>query len=328
MSGTAVNSLRIWLAPFAVLFVLLFLLRSLDTQGPAIDLSGVASTFGTLVVSIVMQAIPFLVLGVLVSGAISAYLPKDLLARVTPRSRILAVPTAGVAGMVLPGCECASVPVSQSLMRRGLPQAAALAFLLAAPAVNPIVLVATAVAFQGNPVMVWARLIASLLAVVVIGWVWLAVGKEEWMRPQSGHDHDHLTRAQVFRETAVHDLLQAGGFLVIGAVAAAALKSFVPTNVIRTLADNPWLAIVAMAGLAVVLALCSEADAFVVSSLTSISPTAQLAFLVVGPMVDIKLFAMQSGAFGTKFTTRFMPLTLVFCIAAAVVVGRLLFGTF
>ncbi|WP_297746137.1 permease [uncultured Tessaracoccus sp.] len=322
------NFIRIWLAPFIAVLALLALLRTLDANGPMIQLTGAASTFGTLLLAIVVQALPFLVLGVLVSGAIAAWMPKDVLAKVTPRSPWLAVPTAGAAGMVLPGCECASVPVSQSLMRRGLSQAAALAFLLAAPAVNPIVLVATAVAFQGNPMMVWARLAASLLAVVVIGWVWIAVGKQEWMKSQSGHEHEGQSKADIFRETATHDLLQAGGFLVVGAAAAAALKVFVPAGVLATLTENPWLAILIMAALAVALSLCSEADAFVVSSLTTVSPTAQLAFLVVGPMVDIKLFAMQSGAFGTKFATRFMPLTLVVCILSAALVGRLMFGTF
>lgn len=320
--------MRIWLAPFIAVLALLAILRTLDANGPMIKLSGSASTFGTLLLAIVAQAVPFLVLGVVVSGAIAAWMPKDVLAKVTPRSPWLAVPTAGAAGMVLPGCECASVPVSQSLMRRGLSQAAALAFLLAAPAVNPIVLVATAVAFQGNPMMVWARLAASLLAVVVIGWVWIAVGKQDWMRSQSGHEHEGQSKAEIFRETAMHDLLQAGGFLVVGAAAAATLKVFVPAGVLATLTENPWLAILVMAGLAVALSLCSEADAFVVSSLTTVSPTAQLAFLVVGPMVDIKLFAMQSGAFGTKFATRFMPLTLVVCILSAALVGRLMFGTF
>ena len=322
------NFLRIWLAPFVAVLALLVILRTLDANGPLIQLSGSASTFGTLLLAIVVQAVPFLVLGVIVSGAIAAWMPKDVLAKVTPRSPWLAVPTAGAAGMVLPGCECASVPVSQSLMRRGLSQAAALAFLLAAPAVNPIVLVATAVAFQGNQMMVWARLAASLLAVVVIGWVWIAVGKQEWMKSQTGHEHEGQSKADIFRETAVHDLLQAGGFLVVGAAAAAALKVFVPAGVLATLTENPWFAVLVMAALAIALSLCSEADAFVVSSLTTVSPTAQLAFLVVGPMVDIKLFAMQSGAFGTKFATRFMPLTLVVCILSAVLVGRLMFGTF
>lgn len=325
MNATAA---RLWALPLLSIGALVALLFGLARRGPMFVISDQWSTWGTLTLAIIVQALPFLVLGVVVSGLIAAFLPKNVLARLTPRSPFLAVPTACVAGMVLPGCECASVPVAQSLMRRGLPQASALAFLLAAPAVNPIVLVSTAVAFNGNPTMVWARLAASLLAVVVIGWVWVVVGKPGWMRPQEGHDHDGVSRAEVFRSTAMGDLLQAGGFLVVGACVAAWMKVAVPSDWITTLAKQPWLAILALAGLAIALSLCSEADAFVVSSLTQISPTAQLAFLVVGPMVDVKLFAMQSGAFGTRFATRFMPLTLVCCVAAAAVVGRAMFGTF
>ncbi len=320
---------RVWALPFIGVAVVIALLWVTTIRGPLLPLDGSMATWGTLTMGIIVQALPFLVLGVLVSGLIAAFVPKDLLSTITPKSPLLAVPAASVAGMVLPGCECASVPVSQSLMRRGLPQGAALAFLLAAPAVNPVVLVATAVAFaSSNPLMVWARLIASLVAVIAVCWLWAGVGKAEWMKPQEGHDHDHQSRAAIFRETAMHDLQQAGGFLVVGAAVAALMKVAVPAGFLTFLTENLWLGIVVMALLAVLLSLCSEADAFVAASLPGVSPTAQLVFLVVGPMVDVKLFAMQSGAFGAKFATRFMPLTLFVCIWSAVVVGAVMFGTF
>ena len=321
--------IRVWALPFAGVALTVALIYLTVSRGPLLRLQGSAATWGTLTMGIVVQALPFLVLGVLVSGAIAAFVPKDVLSRITPKSPLLAVPAASVAGMVLPGCECASVPVSQSLMRRGLPQAAALAFLLAAPAVNPVVLVATAVAFAGStPMMVWARLIASLVAVIAVCWLWTGVGKTEWMKPQDGHDHTHQSKAAVFRETAMHDLLQAGGFLVIGAAVAAFMKVAVPAGFLALLTENLWLGIAVMALLAVLLSLCSEADAFVAASLPGVSPTAQLVFLVVGPMVDVKLFAMQSGAFGARFAVRFMPLTLLVCVWSAAVVGAVMFGTF
>ena len=321
--------IRVWALPFAGVALTVALIYLTVSRGPLLRLQSSAATWGTLTMGIVVQALPFLVLGVLVSGAIAAFVPKDVLSRITPKSPLLAVPAASVAGMVLPGCECASVPVSQSLMRRGLPQAAALAFLLAAPAVNPVVLVATAVAFAGGtPMMVWARLIASLVAVIAVCWLWTGVGKTEWMKPQDGHDHTHQSKAAVFRETAMHDLLQAGGFLVIGAAVAAFMKVAVPAGFLALLTENLWLGIAVMALLAVLLSLCSEADAFVAASLPGVSPTAQLVFLVVGPMVDVKLFAMQSGAFGARFAVRFMPLTLLVCVWSAAVVGAVMFGTF
>lgn len=315
-----------WLVPGMSLLLLMAALTTIEVSGPLVLVSGSMGAWASITVAISVQALPFLVLGTIVSGLISAFVPPTALARVTPRNPFVAVPTAGVAGMVLPGCECASVPVAQSLMRRGLPPAAALAFLLAAPAVNPVVLVSTAVAFQGNRLMVWARLVASLVTVILVGWIWVTFAKDEWMKPQGSHCDIGTSRAETFRATAIHDLLNAGGYLVVGAMAAALMKTFVPQDWVLKLAENPLLSVVVMAGLAVLLSLCSEADAFVAASLTTISPTAQLAFLVVGPMVDVKLFAMQVGAFGSKFATRFMSLTLVAGIFVSLFLGRAFFG--
>ena len=114
----------------------------------------VLRTWTTVFVAIVVQALPFLVLGVLVSGAITALVSPAVLERVLPRSALLAVPSAALAGTALPGCECASVPVAGRLGGACSP-AAAVAFMLAAPAVNPIVLVATAVAFPGSRRWCW-----------------------------------------------------------------------------------------------------------------------------------------------------------------------------
>jgi uncharacterized protein len=79
-----------------------------------------------------------------------------------------------------------------------------------------------------------------------------------------------------------------------------------------------------MAVLAVLLSICSEADAFVAASLSQFSLTARLAFLVVGPMVDLKLFAMQVGVFGRGFALRFAPATFVVAVAVSVAVGAVL----
>ncbi|WP_406168700.1 permease [Streptomyces canus] len=136
----------------------------------------------TVFTAIAVQGVPFLLLGTVVSAAIGAFVPERVFTRLLPRNQALAVPVAGAAGIVLPGCECASVPVAGSLMRRGVAPAAALAFLLSAPAINPVVLVATSIAFPGRPSMVLGRLVASLATAVVMGWLWARFGREEWLR--------------------------------------------------------------------------------------------------------------------------------------------------
>jgi len=283
-----------------------------------------AQTWLTIFVSIVIQATPFVVLGTVVSAAIAALVPPSFFARALPRRAVLAVPVAGVAGAMLPGCECGSVPIAGALVRRGVTPAAALAFLLSAPAINPVVLVSTAVAFPGRPQMVLARLVASLVASIVMGWGWLRLGRTEWLRPPQRPELAGLSRGAAFLAACRTDMVQAGGYLVIGGLTAATLNVAVPPRWLHLVGGQPVLAVLALACLAVVLSICSEADAFVAASLTQFSLTARLAFLVVGPMVDAKLFAMQAGTFGRRFAVRFAPATFVVAIGCAAVVGTVL----
>lgn len=278
-------------------------------------------TGATIFVSIIVQALPFLVLGVVLSGAIAAFVPVGFWKRALPKNPALAVPVAGCAGVILPGCECASVPVANGLIARGVTPAAALAFLLSSPAINPIVLVSTFVAFPGQPMMAVARLLASLATAILMGWLWLRFGKTEWLRVGP---REHLVGSNpwhTFRLTTTHDFLHAGGFLVIGGLTAAVLNVVVPQEWLQAIADKPVLAIVGLAALAVILSICSEADAFVAASLTEFSLTAKLAFLVVGPMVDIKLVSLQVGTFGRRFATFFAPTTFVIAVLVSMAVG-------
>ncbi|MEV6510402.1 permease [Streptomyces sp. NPDC051642] len=280
----------------------------------------------TVCLAITTQALPFLLLGTALSGAINAFVPARVFTKVLPKRAAFAVPVAGMAGVVLPGCECASVPVANSLIGRGVTPAAAFAFLLSAPAINPVVLTATAIAFPASPVMVLARLLASLATAVVMGWLWLWLGREEWLRPvarHTGHRPGH-SRFTEFRTGFQHDFLHAGGFLVVGAMAAATFNVAVPRSVLDTFAGSPWLSVLFLAALAIILAVCSEADAFVASSLTGFSPTARLAFMVVGPMVDLKLIALQAGTFGRAFAVRFSAATTVVAVLTSALIGAVL----
>ncbi|MDL5201438.1 permease [Streptomyces sp. ALI-76-A] len=293
-------------------------LLALDLYTPPV------AAWWTVFTAVVVQGVPFLMLGTLVSAAIGAFVPERVFSRVLPRRPALAVPVAGAAGVVLPGCECASVPVADSLMRRGVAPAAALAFLLSAPAINPVVLIATSIAFPGDPAMVAARLLASLTTAVVMGWLWVRFGREEWLpgrvRTASGGPSGR-GRWGAFRAGLQHDFLHAGGFLVVGAAAAATFDIVVPRSVLDVFTGSAWLSVLLLAVLAVVLCVCSEADAFVAASLSGFSPTARLAFMVVGPVVDLKLIALQTGTFGKAFAVRFSAATWVVAVASSVLVG-------
>lgn len=280
--------------------------------------------WSTVFLSLMLQALPFLVLGVVISAAVSTLVPSAWLQKAVPRRAAVAVPVAGALGAVLPGCECSAVPVAGRLIQRGVPQAAALTFLLASPAINPVVLVATAVAFPTEPRMVLARFLASFVAAVVIGLVWQRFGPQELIEERIAviteqHDDGHS-----FATTAIEDFTHAGGYLVIGAALVATMQALIPAGTLERFGGDGVASVALLAILAVVLSVCSEADAFVAAGLSRFSLTARLVFLTVGPMVDLKLIALQAGTFGRRFAFRFAPLTFAVCVASGIVIGRVL----
>ena len=281
--------------------------------------------WSTLFVSVTIQALPFLVLGVVISGLIAAFVSPELVERIVPKKTIFAVPAAGLAGIALPGCECGSVPIAGRLVGSGTPPAAALTFLLAAPAINPVVLVSTAVAFPGNYSLVAARFFASLAVAILVGSWWARRNDESLLSSMIGKDeHAHKgNRFATFSDVAAKDLLHAGGYLVVGALAAATLQLVIPRSIINAVAENEWQSILIFAALAVLLSICSEADAFVAAGLPQFSLTSRLVFLVVGPVIDLKLIALHAGVFGRRFAMIFAPVTLVVAVLSAVVVGRI-----
>ncbi|WP_137292382.1 permease [Nocardioides dongxiaopingii] len=287
---------------------------------PLLDHPSLA-TWSTIFVAIVIQSTPFLVIGVILSAVISALLSEKVLDRVVPKNPALGVPVAGVAGIGLPGCECAAVPIAGSLIRRGIAPAVALTFLLAAPAINPAVMVSTAVAFPGQPSMVVARFAASLLTAVLVGWWVLSRGARLPITKRLEAFGEDMSKREKFVETVRHDFLHAAGFLVIGAILAAGINTFVPRSIVETVAGQAVLGVLTLALFAFLVALCSESDAFVAASFTAFSDTAKLVFLVVGPAMDVKLAAMEAGTFGGPFARQFVPVVVATAILSAVGVG-------
>ena len=297
----------------------LFLVFGLTARPWLTELLGgeLAQAWAARFVAVTVQAVPFLVGGTLLAAAIAAFVPEAWFARAVPERTAVAVPIAGLSGAVLPGCECASVPVAGALVERGLAPAAAFTFMLASPAINPVVIVSTFAAFSGQPEMVAARFCASLGAAIAIGWLWAGLGRTEWLRlPRHRHHEDGKWAA--FWSGLRGDFVQAGGYLVVGAAIAATLNTLVPERWLAAVAEHPVLGVLALAVLAVLVSICSESDAFVAASLTAFSPAAKLAFMVVGPFVDVKLAAMHAGTFGRGFALRFTPAVGCVALLAAV----------
>jgi uncharacterized membrane protein YraQ (UPF0718 family) len=290
------------------------------------------TTFSVIFVSIVLEAFPFMLLGSMISGIIEVYVSKDRLAELLPKRRIVTTVIAACAGLVFPVCECAIVPVVRRFLRKGIPLSAAIAYLLAGPIFNPVVGVSTAVAYApGSTSVAWAvvgiRLGCGFLVAVVVGTIVGRVGAaaavEDEPEPSPcgcGHDHGTIDGQRRFLSALRHgadEFLDVGQYLVIGAFVAAMAQTVLSRQAFIDLAASPVAAIGLMMTMAVVLNLCSEADAFVAASFRAYLPlTSQMSFMVLGPMLDLKLIAMYLGVFRKRAIVVIAVLVLlsVFCL--------------
>ncbi|MGZ8605358.1 MAG: permease [Actinomycetota bacterium] len=281
--------------------------------------------------SLLVQALPFVMLGALAAALVEVFVPIGTLERLGRLPRPLQLPTAALAGLAFPICECGSVPVARRLAQRGLMPSAAVTFMLAAPVINPVVIASTFVAYRGRSTtwtMVGGRFLLGMLVAIAVGWVIGDRSKDELLKPNPEEEHEHrthLARPEArWRRFFVHlgnDFLFMGRYLILGATIAAAIQTFLPASLLTSVADVPVVSIVVMMVLAAALSLCSESDAFVAASFVQFGPSAQLAFLVSGPMVDAKLVTLYAGTFRRGFVR-----ALVVGVFAATLVGALWIG--
>ena len=284
--------------------------------------SAEAANFGIVFASLLIEAVPFVLLGAVVSAAIEVAIPARFFERMTAVAEPLQLPVAGLAGLAFPVCECGSVPVARRLIAKGLTPSAAVTFMLAAPVLNPIVIASTIVAYGGRasfwPIVV-GRISLGLVVAMAVGWVVGRRAPSELVRPRPGaHSHEHRGRAESFFEHLTGDFMFMGRYLILGAAIAAGLQTLVPQSSLSSLAALPVINLVAMMALAFVLSLCSESDAFVAASFVQFGVGAQLAFLVFGPMVDTKLSVLYSGTFSRAFSR-----TVVVVVTAVTLAGSL-----
>ena len=300
-------------------------------------------TFALVFGSIVLEALPFMLVGSLIGGLIEVFVSRERLTRHLPRGPLALTCAAALLGLVLPVCECAVVPVVRRLTRKGLPLSAAVAYLLGGPIVNPIVGASTFLAYAGEWRIVALRLGAGYAIAVGVGWL---MGRLFARRPallhatagehapaatcgcehNHGHAHDHgggriSARLGAALRHASDDFTAVAHYLILGAAIAAFAQTVVERRAVLELAAIPFLPSAAMMALAILLNLCSEADAFIGASFRGLVPVhAQMAFLLTGPMFDLKLLLM----YRTLFTRRAIAaLSILILLAVSLAVGAI-----
>lgn len=274
------------------------------------------------------EAMPFVILGTLLSGVVERCVSRETVVRFFPKNRLLGIAASAAMGLVFPMCECGVVPVVRRLVAKGVPVSCGVAYMLASPIVNPLVMLSTVVAFSGRDGWVYAATVAGLragmgfsVAVIVALAVWKLLGENRALLPrlESNLGHDHGRRqGHVLVDILLHaadDFLVIGSTLVVGAALAAAINSSFSRAAMEPFAENPLLAVSGMLALAAGLNLCSEADAFVAASFFAFPLAAKLAFLVLGPMLDLKLIAMYMTVFRKRTIVLISALTTLLVFA-------------
>jgi hypothetical protein len=291
-------------------------------------------TFSLIFTSIVVEALPFVLLGALVSAVIEVYVSDRVFLQFAKLPLPLQIPGAAFGGMAFPVCECGSVPVARRLISKGMHPAAGLAFMLASPILNPIVLWSTYVAYKGRGLaweMVAGRAGLGLILAIAAGWAIGTEGATDLLRAREGEDgegehahggHEHgaatkAARPRAFVEHLANDFTFMGRFVVIGGALAALMQTALPQSLISGVARTPLIGSLALMALAYVLSLCSEADAFVAVSFTQFPLGSQLAFLVFGPVVDAKLSFLYGATFRRHFVSRLILISVPVVLAGS-----------
>ena len=293
--------------------------------------------FSYAFLSVLLEGVPFILLGTLLSGLIDQFLPSRLMARFLPRNAFAAVCLGGVMGMVFPMCECGIVPVIRRLIAKGLPVSSAVAYMLAAPIVNPITALSTYAAFRGQGAAEFTALrlglgffVAVLAGLAVLNLPIGAVLKKTILESVtlSSPSGDGKTaplgrRLVAAMESGVRDFLDVMVYFILGVGVASLFSTAVNQELFLPLSLDDRLAIPAMMTLAGILSLCSSSDAFIAATFVAFPAVAKLAFLVFGPMMDLKLAFIYSAVFTRRFVAALaiglFVITGLLCLRLAVV---------
>ena len=302
----------------------LFLIDALAPAFFAASLPTRAQDGLTLAISVLIESLPFVALGVVLSIVVQVWVPPGVIERWMPRRAWARRMVLSLLGMVVPVCECGNVPFARGLLMRGFTVPETLTFLIAAPIVNPIVIITTHQAFGFSDGILIARLLGGYAIANLIGWLY------------SRHPDPDGLLTDRFRETCELVVHEPGGrgrrslaqfvielravmpALVIGSALAGAVQVLIPREALLAIGSNPALSIVAMIALAMVVSICSNVDAFFALSFAStFTPGSIVAFLLVGPLVDIKMLALMR----TTFTSRTLAGIVVVVILSAFAIG-------
>ena len=323
----------------------------------------------TLFLSLLVEAVPFLLIGVAFSSLLLFFVSEQKLVGILPKNPLFGALAGSLMGVFFPVCECGNVPVARRLIVQGAPSAVAIGFLLAAPTINPVVFWATWVAFRDQPEIVFMRVGFTLIIATTIGWVF---SRQKDMRPllqanvarsmvrpapssasgasllASGtyliqspgktlqldtagaaalvanpfQDKPWPVKLRLMLDNMIYELRELAAVLVMGSAIAAIVQVAIPRDVILNLGQGVGTSIIAMMVLAAVVSICSTVDSFFALSFASTFTSGSLlAFLLFGPMIDLKNIGLMMTVFKGRAVTYMFILAAQLCFVFALAVN-------
>jgi uncharacterized protein len=283
------------------------------------DLPPSLLNLNTIFLSILIEALPFVLIGVLIAGMIQIFVTEEHIQRWIPKNKFLAIIMSCVIGALFPACECGIVPIVRRLVGKGVPIHAAIGFMLTGPLINPIVIASTFMAFGNDFKIAGLRMGLGFFIAIIVAFVVSLIFKGNQLKSSIHPVHSHtLSKKEAISKRfwamlthSIDEFFDMGKYLVMGAFLAAFVQTYMPARALLEAGSGTVSSLAVMMGLAYVLSLCSEADAFIGASFSSIFPTsAILGFLIFGPMMDLKNTLMMLSVFRVRFVMGVLALII------------------
>jgi uncharacterized membrane protein YraQ (UPF0718 family) len=304
---------RIGLGLGALLVISMFALRIWSPQPSAGGLPSALQDFFTLSISVLVESLPFIFLGVLLSILVQVWLPSTLFDRILPQRPVFRRAVMSLMGVLLPVCECGNVPLARGLILRGLTVSESITFLLAAPILNPVTIITTYQAFGWDDGILVSRIIGGFVIANLVGWMFSKHPRQhelltERFEATCQKNHANPARGNRLRRSVTGFAEETSAMLpalIIGCAIAGAIQVGVSRDILIALGSNPVWSVLALMGLAFIIAICSNVDAFFILSFGStFMPGSIVAFLTFGAMVDVKMLALLRTTFTTATLIR------------------------
>ena len=295
--------------------------------------------------SIFLESIPFLILGCVISAIIEEFVSDDTIAKIIPKNVVLGSIVGIVLGFFLPACDCAVIPVAKRLIHKKVPLNVAVSFMLSSPIINPVVLLSTYSAFyQSNRNLFYGRILLGILVSLIIGVIMGIIFRnqnvllendenvnaqdeeidEEFkeLKKYTVQNHRFIVHFEAIIKDIGEEFFEVVKYLMIGAVLASLIQVLLPRSLILLFSSHPVLSIIILMLFAYGISLCSTSDSFVGKSLlSSFGEAGIFAYLLLGPMIDIKNTIVLMGNYRKKFVFALIGLIFITIFITSLVVS-------